>query len=53
MFGINSGVSNVIRLHLDGDMPVDADLDLSDVFKDFTADGGRNRDDYLYDGYQP
>ena len=32
-------VSNVIRLHLDGDMPVDADLDLSDVFKDFTADG--------------
>ena len=37
--GINTGVSNVIRLHLDGDMPVDADLDLSDVFKDFTADG--------------
>ena len=39
VFGINSVVSNVIRLHLDGDMPVDADLDLSDVFKDFTADG--------------
>jgi len=39
VFGINTGVSNVIRLHLDGDMPVDADLDLSDVFKDFTADG--------------
>ena len=39
VFGINTGVGNVIRLHLDGDMPVDADLDLSDVFKDFTADG--------------
>lgn len=39
VFGINTGVSNIIRLHLDGDMPVDADLDLSDVFKDFTADG--------------
>ena len=40
VFGINNrGGASVIRLHLDGDMPVDADLDLSDVFKDFTADG--------------
>lgn len=39
VFGINNGASNLIRLHLDGNMPVDTELDLSGVFKDFIADG--------------
>lgn len=39
VFGINSGASNIIRLSLKGNMPVDTELDLSGIFKDFTADG--------------
>lgn len=39
VFGINNGASNIIRLHLEGNMPVDTELDLSRVFKDFVADG--------------
>ena len=39
IFGINNGISNMIRLQLNGTIDYSADVDLSEILKDFNTDG--------------